>query len=109
MDDYQMQLTREVAFVSIAMLPIYLTTDTLLGFIKNDKWRTILSVMISGGLLHLGSEVSGINQWYLEHSAISMKMKPIEVNASGQYEISSGVCGATSCPLQPDDINALII
>ena len=107
MGEYEMQLVREAGAVSLSILPLYLTFDALLP-IKNDKWRTILAVMLSGGSLHVIAEYSGLNQWYLEHSAISIKMRPITaINDDNTVNYQNGACGATSCPITNEQMDAL--
>jgi hypothetical protein len=105
---YEMKLFYESLFIGATAVPLYLTMDYVFGFISNDKTRNVVSVLTSVGVLHAVYEYSGLTNWYMENSAIKMKMRPIvAVSYTGGVEYQDGYCGATSCPLQPDELDAL--
>ena len=102
-----MQLSREAGVVAVSILPIYLTWDLLLGFIRNDKARTATAVMLSGATLHIVAEYSGLNAWYLEHSASAFNRRPIVAVGDTTVSYQDGNYNNLTAPLSAAEMDAL--
>jgi hypothetical protein len=40
------------------------------------KASKVVQIFLSGALIHLGCEFSGLNKWYIEHSAAAETVEP---------------------------------
>lgn len=74
--EYQTRLAFEAIFVGATLVPFVLATERI---IKSP----ILSVFTAGLLYHLSAELSGLNEWYLEHGASTLnRIEEIREEAS---------------------------
>ena len=91
MDEYQQQLAIEAITVGAAFLPwSYLISGFVAKSSIAPQYKGYASIFIAGAGFHLVAELSGLNAWYLKHSAANMKV----YNRLSKKEkvVESGIC-----------------
>lgn len=76
---YERQLGVEAVVVGVASIPVFLATEQVVKLFRASDFTTkVWTIFLSGAYFHLIAEGTGVNKWYLENSAASMKetMRP---------------------------------
>jgi hypothetical protein len=66
--DYSKQLAMEV--VAVGAMVVVVNNAINMVAPKNPPY---INLFLTGAVIHLGCEASGINKWYLTHSAASIR------------------------------------
>lgn len=94
-------LTKEALAVGLSFLPVYWITDkVLMKFFPNwlPDTRKYVNVAVAGGLFHIISEETGVNNWFLTNSVAARKAhKKHYVVSQSPAGSSIEFCDGTEC------------
>lgn len=91
--DYSQQLAIEAATVGAALVPWSYVVSGLLARTKLKGF----SVFIAGATFHLLAEVTGLNNYYLRHSAAQMLAERAWPNRNKKVPRKQKKCGIHFC------------
>ena len=95
MDEYAQQLALEAATVGAAFVPWSYMVSGLLT--KARVHSPIKSMFIAGATFHLIAEITGLNDYYLRHSAAQMRAEKAWPNRHKNTPLKKKKCGISFC------------
>lgn len=90
---YEDKLAKEAAFTGALMVPwFYLISNftTAFGITQNKE---MVDLFVSGATFHLAAEYTGVNRWYLKHSAAHYKKMRKFVEEKDGQQVEKRKCG----------------
>ena len=95
MDEYSQQLALEAATVGAVFVPwSYIVS----GLLANTKVRSpVASFFVAGATFHLLAEITGLNAYYLRHSAAQMRAEMAWPDRHKNIPIKQKKCGILFC------------
>jgi hypothetical protein len=75
MDKETLELIDEAVMVGLLSLPPWFVASALVDNTKGpgDGDRILLKVFLAGALFHIGAELSGFNDWYIDNGLAKRK------------------------------------
>ena len=74
MNEYPKQLAIEAVSVGAAFVPFqYIVSGLVARSAIAPRYQPWVSIFLAGAGFHLVAEATGLNNWYLHHSAASMR------------------------------------
>jgi len=78
LNPYTEELLKETFFIGASLVPVFWFMRGVVRSLTpnyNPETQLLMTVAFTGGAFHLLSEGTGLNHWYLKHSAAYMKAK----------------------------------
>ena len=101
MDDYYGQLAKEALAVGAAFVPLNYIVSGIIGKSRISRFQPIVGVFIASAGFHLLAEATGLNAWYLHHSAASMRDDGVWLKRVKNVPKKEKSCGIRFCGDRP--------
>jgi hypothetical protein len=95
MDEYAQQLALEAAAVGAVFVPWSYVVSGLLA--KARVRAPVAGIFIAGATFHLLAELTGVNAYYLRHSAAQMRAERVWPDRHKNTPIKKKKCGISFC------------